>query len=77
MVSLLTELKTNDYAAFTMFDALDKKELSIFQKGVDEIYETFISKVAKGRDGLKKKYVHQIAMKSLVWEGSIRFRISR
>ena len=59
-------VETNDHAAFTMFDALDKKELSIFQKGVDEIYETFISKVAKGRDGLKKSDVHQIAM-GRVW----------
>ena len=61
-------VETNDHAAFTMFDALDKKELSIFQKGVDEIYETFISKVAKGRDGLKKSDVHQIAM-GRVWSG--------
>ena len=61
-------VETNDHAAFTMFDALDKKELSIFQKGVDEIYETFISKVAMGRDGLKKSDVHQIAM-GRVWSG--------
>ena len=61
-------VETNEHAAFSMFGALDKKELSIFQKGVDEIYETFISKVANGRDGLKKKDVHQIA-KGRVWSG--------
>ena len=61
-------VETNEHAAFSMFGALDKKELSIFQKGVDEIYETFISKVAKGRDGLKKNDVHQIA-KGRVWSG--------
>ena len=61
-------VETNEHAAFSMFGALDKKELSIFQKGVDEIYETFISKVANGRDGLKKNDVHQIA-KGRVWSG--------
>ncbi|MFL2585444.1 MAG: signal peptide peptidase SppA [Parvicellaceae bacterium] len=61
-------VETNEHAAFTMFNALDKKELSIFQKGVDEIYDTFISKVAKGRDGLKKKDVDKIA-KGRVWSG--------
>ena len=61
-------VETNEHAAFTMFEALDKKELSTFQNGVDEIYETFISKVAMGRDGLKKSDVHQIAM-GRVWSG--------
>ena len=61
-------VETNDHAVFTMFDALDKKELSTFQKGVDQIYDTFISKVAMGRDGLKKSDVHEIAM-GRVWSG--------
>ena len=61
-------VETNEHAAFTMFNALDKKELSIFQKGVDEIYDTFISKVAIGRDGLKKNDVDKIA-KGRVWSG--------
>ncbi|MAJ06304.1 MAG: signal peptide peptidase SppA [Crocinitomicaceae bacterium] len=61
-------VETNEHAAFSMFGELDKKELSIFQKGVDEIYDTFISKVANGRDGLKKSDVHQIA-KGRVWSG--------
>ena len=61
-------VETNDHAAFTMFKALDKKELSTFQKGVDQIYDTFISKVAMGRDGLKKSDVHKIAM-GRVWSG--------
>tara|TARA_B100000767_G_scaffold149072_1_gene140391 strand:+ start:3733 stop:5538 length:1806 start_codon:yes stop_codon:yes gene_type:complete len=61
-------VETNDHAAFTMFDALDEKELSTFQKGVDQIYDTFISRVAMGRDGLKKSDVHKIAM-GRVWSG--------
>ena len=61
-------VETNEHAAFSMFGELDKKELSIFQKGVNEIYDTFISKVANGRDGLKKSDVHQIA-KGRVWSG--------
>lgn len=61
-------VETNEHAAFTMFDALDKKELATFQKGVDQIYDTFITKVAMGRDGLKKSDVHNIAM-GRVWSG--------
>jgi protease-4 len=61
-------VETNEHAAFSMFDALDKKELATFQKGVDQIYDTFISKVAMGRDGLKKSDVHKIAM-GRVWSG--------
>jgi protease-4 len=61
-------VETNEHAAFTMFNALDKKELSIFQNGVNEIYETFINKVAEGRDGLKKSDVHKIA-RGRVWSG--------
>ena len=61
-------VETNEHAAFTMFDALDKKELATFQKGVDQIYDTFITKVAMGRDGLKKSDVHKIAM-GRVWSG--------
>ena len=61
-------VETNDHAAMTMFSSLDKKELSTIQKGVDEIYESFISKVAFGRDGLKKSDVHNVAM-GRVWSG--------
>ena len=61
-------VETNDHAALTMFSPLDKKELSTIQKGVDEIYESFISKVAFGRDGLKKSDVHNVAM-GRVWSG--------
>lgn len=61
-------VETNDHAAMTMFSPLDKKELSTIQKGVDEIYENFISKVAFGRDGLKKSDVHNVAM-GRVWSG--------
>jgi protease-4 len=57
-----------------MFGALDKKELSTFQKGVDEIYDTFVSKVANGRDGLKKSDVHEIA-KGRVWSGKEALKI--
>ena len=62
------KVETNDHAAMTMFSPLDKKELSTIQKGVDEIYESFISKVAFGRDGLKKSDVHNVAM-GRVWSG--------
>tara|TARA_B100001287_G_scaffold42180_1_gene31333 strand:+ start:104843 stop:106624 length:1782 start_codon:yes stop_codon:yes gene_type:complete len=61
-------VETNKHSAVTMFNKLDKKELSTFQKGVNEIYDTFISKVAFGRDGLKKTDVHEIA-KGRVWSG--------
>ena len=61
-------VETNNHSALTMFNELDKKELSTFQKGVNEIYDTFISKVAYGRDGLKKTDVHEIA-KGRVWSG--------
>ena len=61
-------VETNDHAAMTMFSPLDKKELSTIQKGVDEIYENFILKVAFGRDGLKKSDVHNVAM-GRVWSG--------
>jgi protease-4 len=61
-------VETNDHAAMTMFSPLDKKELSTIQKGVDEIYESFISKVALGRDGLKKSDVHNVAM-GRIWSG--------
>jgi protease-4 len=61
-------VETNDHAAMTVFSPLDKKELSTIQKGVDEIYENFISKVAIGRDGLKKSDVHNVAM-GRVWSG--------
>ena len=61
-------VETNRHSALTMFKELDKKELSTFQKGVNEIYDTFISKVASGRDGLKKTDVHAIA-KGRVWSG--------
>ncbi|MBL6871150.1 MAG: signal peptide peptidase SppA [Flavobacteriales bacterium] len=61
-------VETNDHAAMTMFSPLDKKELSTIQKGVDEIYENFISKVAFGRDGLKKSDVYNVAM-GRVWSG--------
>ena len=61
-------VETNRHSALTMFNGLDKKELSTFQKGVNEIYDTFISKVASGRDGLKKIDVHEIA-KGRVWSG--------
>jgi len=61
-------VETNQHSALTMFNSLDKKELSVFQKGVNEIYDNFISRVAHGRDGLKKSDVHEIA-KGRIWSG--------
>ncbi len=67
-------VETNKHSAATIFKALDKKELSTLQKGVDEIYDTFITKVANGRDGLKKNDVHKIA-KGRVWSGKSALNI--
>lgn len=61
-------VETNEHATLTPFTPLDKKELSIYQKGVNEIYETFITKVAEGRDGLKKSDVNEVA-RGRVWSG--------
>ena len=47
---------------------LTEEERAIIQKEVDDIYYSFINKVALGRDGLNKEDVDQIA-RGRVWSG--------
>src|SRR5690606_31051243 len=47
---------------------LDEKEFKIIQRGVDDIYDDFISKVAKGRSKLSKSDVDSIGQ-GRVWLG--------
>ena len=47
---------------------LTEEERAIIQKEVDDIYYSFINKVALGRDGLNKEAVDQIA-RGRVWSG--------
>ena len=59
-------VETNPHSAMSMFNPLDEFELNIYQKAVDEIYTTFINRVANGRHSLKVNDVHKIA-KGRVW----------
>ena len=45
---------------------LDPFELGVYQKAIDEIYDTFLTRVSDGRSELSKKEVHEIA-KGRVW----------
>jgi protease IV len=59
---------TNDHAVLSTNRLLTDSELSIFQEGVDLIYDDFISKVAEGR-GLTKAEVDSLGQ-GRVWAGS-------
>ena len=59
-------VETNPHSAMSMFNPLDEFELNIYQKAVDEIYDTFVSRVANGRQSLEVNDVHKIA-KGRVW----------
>ena len=59
-------VETNPHSAMSMFNPLDEFELNIYQKAVDEIYTTFINRVANGRHSLEVNDVHKIA-KGRVW----------
>ena len=59
-------VETNPHSAMSMFNPLDEFELNIYQKAVDEIYTTFINRVANGRNSLEVNDVHKIA-KGRVW----------
>ena len=41
-------------------------ELEVYQKAIDEIYDTFLTRVSDGRSELSKEEVHEIA-KGRVW----------
>jgi len=51
-----------------MTKRLTDNEYKIIQQSVDEIYDDFITKVAEGRDGLKKEDVDEIGQ-GRVWSG--------
>jgi len=60
--------KTSTYADIgTVNRKTTDEERAIIQKGVDKIYDTFLDRVAEGRD-LPKEAVHEIA-KGRVWSG--------
>ena len=58
---------TNEHAVLSTNRKLSEAELLIFQEGVDDIYDDFISKVAEGR-GLSKAQVDSIGQ-GRVWAG--------
>ena len=59
-------VETNPHSAMSMFNPLDEFQLNIYQKAVDEIYDTFVNRVANGRQSLEVNDVHKIA-KGRVW----------
>ena len=61
-------VETNEHASFSMLNKLSDFERKKIQEGVDDIYDDFISKVANGRDGLKKVDVDNIGQ-GRVWSG--------
>lgn len=61
-------VETNEHASFSMLNQLSDFERNKIQEGVDDIYNDFISKVAEGRDGLKKANVDEIGQ-GRVWSG--------
>jgi len=64
---------TNDHAVLSTNRKLTDSELLIFQEGVDDIYNDFISKVAEGR-GITKAEVDSIGQ-GRVWAGTDAIKI--
>ncbi len=64
----IDRVETNEHASFSMLNKLSPFERKKIQEGVDDIYDDFISKVANGRDGLKKSDVDEIGQ-GRVWSG--------
>ena len=64
----IDRVETNEHASFSMLNKLSPFERKKIQEGVDDIYDDFISKVAEGRDGLKKSGVDEIGQ-GRVWSG--------
>lgn len=61
-------VQTNDHAVLSTNKRLDEQEIQIIQEEIDDIYDDFISKVAKGR-GMKKSEVDSIGQ-GRVWAGT-------
>ncbi|MEC8617496.1 MAG: signal peptide peptidase SppA [Bacteroidota bacterium] len=59
-------VETNPHASMSPFNTLDPFEFGVYQKAIDEIYDTFLTRVSDGRPGLTKKEVHELA-KGRVW----------
>ena len=57
----------------TMFRALDSKEGEVMQSGVEDVYQTFIGRVAEGR-GIGKENVDSIGQ-GRVWSGTDALKI--
>lgn len=64
---------TNEHAVLSTNRKLTESELLIFQEGVDDIYDDFISKVAEGR-GITKAEVDSIGQ-GRVWAGTDAIKI--
>ncbi len=59
-------VETNPHASMSPFNPLDQYEYGVYQKAIDEIYDTFLTRVSDGRAQLSKDDVHEIA-KGRVW----------
>jgi len=66
-------VSTNKHGSLSLNRKLTKEELSITQAEVDEIYDDFLSKVAKGRK-MTKENVNKVA-RGRVWAGSNAVKI--
>lgn len=60
-------VETNEHSVISLNKKLTEAELAIFQEGVDDIYDDFITKVSKGR-GIDKAMVDSIGQ-GRVWAG--------
>lgn len=68
------KVKTHEMSDFPAFDrALSSNERLRFQKGVDDIYDLFLSRVATGRN-MTKENVHQLAQ-GRIWTGNQALKI--
>ena len=63
-----SHVTTNEHSLLSFNKKLTEEELGIFQEGVDEIYDDFITKVSEGR-GITKAMVDSIGQ-GRVWAGT-------
>ena len=61
------KVSTNSSPTYSPFLKLDPKFYEVTKEGVDQVYRTFVSKVAEGR-GMTYEAVHQLAQ-GRVWSG--------
>jgi len=66
-------VQTNEHSVLSMNKRLTEAELKLIQRGVDDIYDDFISKVAEGR-GMTKADVDSIGQ-GRVWAGTDAIKI--